>query len=37
MIEFFNNMNGAKKVMFWGLGIFASIGGAFLMVREILK
>ncbi len=37
MIEFFNNMNGAKKVMFWGLSIFAGIGGAFLMVREILK
>lgn len=37
MIEFFNNMTGAKKVLFWGLGIFASIGGAILMGKEIFK
>jgi adenylate kinase family enzyme len=35
MIEFFEDITSSKRVLFWILGGFATIGAFYLMIREI--
>lgn len=37
MIDFFEDMTSSKRILLWLLGGLASIGGFYLMVREIFK
>lgn len=35
MVEFFEDVTSSKKVLFWMLGFFGTIGGGWLLLREI--
>lgn len=37
MVEFFEDVGSTKKVLLWALGIIGSIGGVWIMVKEIFR
>jgi len=37
MVEFFQDTSGFRKVIVWLFGGFVAVGGAYLMVKEILR